>query len=341
MINNNLIVNFLCLATFTFGTSCTEVQHKEYKKGAFVEIIESEALQLIDPNAKIEILASGFEWTEGPLWVEDGEFLLFSDIPNNRVHKIDNQGNLSVYLSPSGYTEDIPRGGEMGSNALLLDKEHNLILLQHGDRMVAKMNATLDEPKSIFEAIASEYKGQKLNSPNDGVFDADGNLYFTDPPYGLEKLENDPTKELSFQGLYFADSSGKIVLLDSTISKPNGVILNPDEKKLLVAVSDPKHAVWYQYDIIKPGTLSNKQVFYDATALVGLEGEQGLPDGMKMKSGGYLFATGPGGVLIFNTDAQPIAKIRTGENTSNCAFSTDEKRLFITADDYIFSIDLL
>ncbi|MEX0314318.1 MAG: SMP-30/gluconolactonase/LRE family protein, partial [Allomuricauda sp.] len=129
-------------------------------------------------------------------------------------------------------------------------------------------------------------------------------------------------------------------LLDSTVTKPNGIRLSPDEKKLYLAVSDPKHSVWYQYDVLAPGKVENKRIFYDATHLVGKEGEQGLPDGLKINSDGYLFATGPGGVWIFNQQAKPIAKIRTGEATSNCAFSTDEKRLFITADNFVLGVDL-
>lgn len=321
-------------------SACVRHQEKKYKENAYVEILDNEALNVIDPNAKIEILGSGYTWTEGPLWIEQGNFLLFSDIPNNQVHKIDANGNGSVFLSPSGYTGEVPRGGEMGSNALLLDREGNLILLQHGDRRVARMNTDWNAPKSDFKTVVGHYNGKKFNSPNDAVFDAQQNLYFTDPPYGLEKLEKDPVKEIDFQGVYFSGTKGKAVLMDSTLTKPNGINLSPDGKKLYVAVSDPKHAVWYRYNVLAPGKLDNKQIFYDATELVGKEGEQGLPDGMKMKSNGYLFATGPGGVWIFNQDAKPIAKIRTGEATSNCAFSADEKRLFITADDFVLGVDL-
>ncbi|WP_205728967.1 SMP-30/gluconolactonase/LRE family protein [Flagellimonas onchidii] len=319
---------------------CAKNQKNIYKKDAFVEILDNEALEIIDADSKVEILGEGYAWTEGPLWVERRNFLLFSDIPNNKVHKIDSQGNNSVFLTPSGYTGNKPRGGEMGSNALLLDKDGHLVLMQHGDRRVAKMNAEFNNPKPDFKILVDEYESKKFNSPNDGVFDTLGNLYFTDPPYGLEKREKDTTKEIMFQGIYFVGKEGKAILLDSTVTKPNGIGLSPDEKKLYVAVSDPKHAVWYQYDILAPGKITNKQIFYDATHLVGKKGEQGLPDGMKVKSNGYIFATGPGGVWIFNQVVKPIAKIRTGEATSNCAFTSNEKRLFITADDFVLAVDL-
>ncbi|MGX1930903.1 SMP-30/gluconolactonase/LRE family protein [Flagellimonas sp. 2504JD4-2] len=320
-------------------SACVQKAEKKYKEDAFVEILDDEALKIIDADAKMEILGEGYIWSEGPLWVEDGQFLLFSDIPNNKIHKVDAEGTTD-YLTPSGYTGKEPRGGELGSNALLLDNDGNLVLMQHGDRRVAKMNAKLDDPKPEFETIVGSYEGKRFDSPNDGVFDSYGNLYFTDPPYGLEEREKDEAKEIAYQGIYFLGNQEKVILLDSAVTKPNGIRLSPDEKKLYVAVSDPKHSVWYQFDVLEPGKIENKRIFYDATHLVGKEGEHGLPDGMKINSDGYIFATGPGGVWIFNQQAKPIAKIRTGEATSNCAFSTDEKRLFITADDFVLGVDL-
>lgn len=310
------------------------------KPGASIDIYDDNIKEVINPNAKIEILSKGHTWTEGPLWIDKGQYLLFSDIPNNIINKLRLDGSIEEYLNPSGYTGSKPRGGELGSNALLLDKEENLVLMQHGDRRVARMNSNIDQPSSNFTTIVGDYQGKKLNSPNDGTFDSLGNLYFTDPPYGLERMEKDTSKELSFQGVYFVEHGINIKLLDSTISKPNGIGLSKDEKTLYVAVSDPKHAVWYQFDIEKPGSIANKRIFYDASSLVGMKGEQGLPDGFKIHSSGNLFATGPGGVWIFNPKGKPMAKIRTGEATSNCAFSADESMLFITADSYILKVKL-
>nr|WP_299381372.1 SMP-30/gluconolactonase/LRE family protein [Allomuricauda sp.] len=333
--------HFVGLLVMTFSImSCIPKQEKNIKADAFVEILDDEALEIISQDTAVEILGGGYIWSEGPVWVENGKFLLFSDIPNNKVHKIDSVGNVSVYLNPAGYTGTTLRGGEKGSNALMLDPNGKLVLMQHGDRRVARMNAELNQPKPEYTTIVDGYLDRRLNSPNDGVFDKQGNLYFTDPPYGLENRENDAAKEIPYQGVYFVGGDGPAVLLDSTVTKPNGIRLSPDESKLYLAVSDPKHAVWYQYDVTAPGELQNKKIFYDATSLIGKEGEQGLPDGLKVNSSGYVFATGPGGVWIFNPQAKPIAKIRTGEATSNCAFSSDEKRLFITADDWVLAVDL-
>jgi gluconolactonase len=318
--------------------SCTQPKNN-MKANSSIEILYEAALGLIDPEAKLEVIAEGFEWTEGPLWLEKEQKLLFSDIPNNSVFQIDAKGETSLYLKPSGYTGDAARGGETGSNALILDPQGNLVLCQHGDRRMAKMNAPLGQPKADFVSIVDNYQGKRLNSPNDAIYDKAGNLYFTDPPYGLEFNVDDPAKELSFQGIYCLKTNGELLLVDS-ISRPNGITFSPDQSKLIVANSDPEHAVWYQYDIVSPGVVEKKLLFFDSTDLVGKEGQQGLPDGMKMHSSGYLFATGPGGIWVFNPDGKVVARIYTGERTSNCAFSTDEKTLYITADYYVLKMGL-
>lgn len=324
----------LALATVSVTVFSQEKEHN-----FSIEILSDEALQLIDPNAEIEVMGSGFEWTEGPLWIADGNYLLFSDIPNNKVFKIDAGGKTSEYLYPSGYLGESSYGQEPGSNGLLLSPDRELVLLQHGERRVAKMKTALNNPLPEYETLVDNYEGKKFNSPNDGVFDADGNLYFTDPPYGLPQRMDDSTKELDFQGVYCLKKSGALILVDK-LSRPNGIAFSPDGTKMYVAVSDPEHAVWYRYDVTNPGKTLNKQLFFDATHLVGKEGQQGLPDGMKMHEKGYLFASGPGGIWIFNADAKPIARIYTGEATSNCAFTADQKTLFMTADDYVLRMIL-
>jgi len=304
-----------------------------------IEILDEQAKEVIDPNAKIEVMASGFTWTEGPLWIPDGGYLLFSDIPNNKVYKLDANGDTTTYLHPSGLSPDSHSENEPGSNGLVLSPEGKLVLMQHGDRRVAQMEAPLSAPTENYISLADKYQGKRLNSPNDGAFDGEGNLYFTDPPYGLPGQLDDPAKELSFQGVYCLRSSGELILLDS-LTKPNGLAVSPEGKKLYVAVSDDKHAVWYQYDIDAPGEVSNKQIFYEVTHLAHKEGQQGLPDGLKVNQAGYIFATGPAGVWIFTPDAKVLARIYTGQRTANCALGKDEKRLYMTADDYILSVAL-
>lgn len=304
-----------------------------------IEILDESAKDILDPNAEIEVLASGFEWTEGPLYVEDGDYLLFSDIPNNKVYKLDAQKDTTTYLHPSGFSMKGFKGAEPGSNGLLLNPEKELVLMQHGNRQVAKMNSSLRNPKENYTSLVDNYKGKRFNSPNDGTYDSKGNLYFTDPPYGLPGQMNDPEKELDFQGVYCLLNSGELILLDK-LSRPNGIGLSPDNKTLYVAVSDPEGAVWYKYSLKFPSVIVKKELMFDVTHLIGKENEDGLPDGLKVNGQGVIFATGPGGVWIFNPEGKAIARIRTGQKTANCAFGKDEKRLFMTADDYVLAVDL-
>ena len=298
-----------------------------------VERLDPRLDQLVPPGATIEKLAEGFEWSEGPVWVGQGQggYLLFSDVPNNVVHRWAPGEGVSEFLKPSGYTGATPRGGEPGSNGLTLDPQGRLVLCQHGDRRVARL-----EKDGKQTALAERYEGKRFNSPNDAVFDSKGNLYFTDPPYGLEKNVNDPKKELDFQGVYRVTPDGKITLLTKEMSRPNGIALSPDEKTLYVANSDPAKAVWMAFDLKGDGTVSNGRVFFDATALAKQPGRKGLPDGLKVDRQGNLFATGPGGVLVFTPDGTHLGTIVTGEATANCAFGGEDGGvLYMTADMFI------
>lgn len=347
------LISILVVATFLVGCKQQKQAAKEQIESEVtehkadsdiaskfkIEILDGTAQGIIDPNARIAILAGGFEWTEGPLYIEDGNYLLFSDIPNNKVYQLNAQNDTVTYLHPSGYSAEDFTGAEPGSNGLLLSPEGDLILMQHGNRQVAKMNAPLSQPREAYTPLARDYEGKRFNSPNDGAYDAQGNLYFTDPPYGLPGQMDDPGKELDFQGVYCLLTSGELLLVD-TLTRPNGIGLSPDNTTLYVAVSDPEGAVWYRYDLEAPGVTTKKEVLMDVTHLIGKENEDGLPDGLKVNSQGYVFATGPGGIWIFNPEGKAIARIRTGQKTANCAFGKDEKRLFMTADDYVLAVDL-
>jgi len=304
-----------------------------------VEVLDQSIASLLPASSNVTVLASGFVWSEGPVWIdEDGGYLLFSDIPPNKIYKFD--GDTSTYLQPSGYTGSVARGGEPGSNGLALDAEGRLVLCQHGDRQIGRMDAPLSSPTASFVALTDAYEGKRFNSPNDLVYDSKGNLYFTDPPYGLVDRMDDPAKEIPFQGVYCLLATGETVLLDSTVTRPNGIALSPDESRLYVAVSDPEHAAWYQYTINDAGTVSGKKLLFDATDEVGKNGNKGLPDGMKMHPQGFLFATGPGGVWVFDLNGQVVARIYTGEASANCGFKSDYSTLFMTADGYLMSVDL-
>ncbi len=308
-----------------------------------IEILAPKALNFIDENAQITIHGNGYKWTEGPVWIDDksGDYLLFSDIPNNTIIKYQPNIGTSLYLEKSGATALYDGDYSQGSNGLLLNQENKLVLMQQGDRRVAVMNSPLSAPSNNFDTLASHYQKLRLNSPNDAVFHSDGSLYFTDPPYGLADGIKDKRKELNHQGIYRLSKTGELTLLDDTVTYPNGIGLSLDEKTLYVAVSDEEHPVWLAYDIEENGTITNKRTFYDAKKFVGVEGEQGMPDGMALHSSGNIFATGPGGVWLFTPEGKVLAKIRTGKLTANCTLSSDEKTLYMTAHDTIMSVPLL
>jgi gluconolactonase len=292
--------------------------------------------KLIPPGAQMEVLAGGFEWTEGPVWVKNGGYLLFSVIPPNKVLKWKEGDGVSIYLKPSGFTGEKDLRAEPGSNGLVIDAKGGLILCQHGDRRIARMDAPVSSPAAKFVTLADKHDGKKLNSPNDACYHSSGALYFTDPPYGLAKRMEDPTKELDFQGVYRLGTDGKLTLLTKEVTRPNGIAFSPDEKTLYVASSDPDKAVWHAYPVKDDGTLGAGRIFADFTKEVGKV--KGLPDGLKVDVNGNLYATGPGGVIVFAPDGTHLGTLSTGEATSNCAWGEDGSTLFITADQYLVRI---
>jgi gluconolactonase len=305
---------------------------------AIIEQLDPALTEVIDPHAEIKIVAEGFEWSEGPLWVQSENMLLFSDVPKNVIHKWSEEDGLQTYLQPSGYTQqDTVNPGE-GSNGLLLNATGELVLCQHGDRRMAKMKSGLDTPQPVFETLAGSYQGKRFNSPNDAVYKANGDLFFTDPPYGLRHQEKDPSKELPFQGVYRLAAQDSLTLLIDSLTRPNGIAFLPGETTVIIANSDPAKAIWYAYDLVKEDSLANGRVFYDASSRTSTE--KGLPDGLKVTREGIILATGPGGVWIFTADGTVLGKIKTTTATSNCALSFDQKMLFITADNYVLSVGL-
>lgn len=309
-----------------------------YLEAGILEAFSEAFYEIVPEEGRLEILATGHDWTEGPLWVASGGYLLYSDIPRNTIYKWDPATGAHPYLQPSGFSGTEFKGAEPGSNGLLLDPDGNLVLCQHGDRRVARMKAPLHTPAPAYETLAGEFEGRRLNSPNDAIYDSRGNLYFTDPPYGLPGQMEDPEKALDFQGVYRLNTSGTLELLTREFSRPNGLALSPDEQKLYVANSDPQAAIWKVFDLDPDGPLGPGQVLHDATARTS--SEKGLPDGMKVHKKGYVFGTGPGGVFVFGPSGELLGRILTGEATSNCALNTDHTVLYITADAYVLKLDL-
>jgi len=302
-----------------------------------IEFISKELSKLINKDAKIEIVADGFQFTEGPLWIAKEQMLLLSDVPGNTIYKWTEANGKEVYVKPGGYTDTAKRGGFMGPNGLTLSKDGKLMVCQHGDRRVAIMDAPLNAPQSKFITVADAYNGKRLNSPNDLFLTAGGDLYFTDPSYGLEKGARDPKKEIAYQGVYKVDKAGTVTLLVDSIEAPNGIAIFPDGKTLLVANSDNRKKMWYAYDIASNGSLANGRVFYDVSNEKGAGG----CDGLKIDSKGNVFATGPGGIWIFTRAGKLIGKIKiNGTSVANCAFSADGKTIYLTATKYLLRVKM-
>ncbi len=314
--------------------------------------------ELVSADARIEVLASGFDWAEGPVWVDDeqGGSLLFSDIPRNSVMQWREGVGIKLFLKPSGYTGATDYGNEPGCNGLLLDPQGRLVSCEHGDRRVSVM--TKDGGK---RTLIDNYGGKRLNSPNDGCFKSNGDLYFTDPPYGLPNRYDDPRRELDFCGVYRLSAPRtksviagvpveghprvkravtvlrkvppELTLLTDEMTRPNGIAFSPDEKTLYVAQSDPQAALWKAFPVNQDGLLGESRVLYDVTDLV--DKLPGLPDGMKVDEKGNLFATGPGGCWVFAPDGTPLGRFDTGERTANCGWGNDGTVLYLTADMYL------
>lgn len=320
------------------STTAQEPVPTNYEKTGSVEKFDPALDNIIKADAAAEIIATGFDWTEGPLWVPSKQMLLFSDVPRDTIFKWTEAEGISVYLTPSGYTDTIPRGGEMGSNGLTLDKDGRLVMCQCGNRQMALMDAPLDQPAPKFIPLADNWEGKKFNSPNDVVFNSKGELFFTDPPYGLEKHMDDPKKEIPFQGVYKVGADGKVQLMVDSLTRPNGIAFLPGEQTVIIANSDPAKPHWYAYDIDANGQFINGRIFHTAA---GNRGERGLPDGLKVDKNGNVFASGPGGIWIISAEGKLLGKFKVPDGpASNCAFSEDEKTLYITNDGRILRLRL-
>ena len=284
--------------------------------------------KLIAADARIEALASGFNWSEGPVWYNGG--LVFSDVPENTafVWK-EGQKEAAVFLKPSGSTK--PDGGQ-GSNGLAVDAEGNLILCQHGDRRIARL-----ERGGKFKTVVSRYGDHLFNSPNDIAIAKNGDLFFTDPPYGLK---DKASREIAENGVYHFSKAGKLTMIVKDLTFPNGIALSPDEKILFVAVSDPAATRVMAYDLQADGSAANGRVFFDAQPLKSKERKGGC-DGLKVDEHGNVWTTGPGGVLVISKEGKHLGTILTGQATANCAWGDDGSTLYITADMHLVRVKTL
>lgn len=289
--------------------------------------------RLVPKDAKLEKIADGFTWVEGPVWDKQSGYLLFSDIPANAVYQWKPGKGVSLFLKNSGYSGATRfTGKEPGSNGLTFDAQGRLVLCRHGDRQIGRL-----ESNGTIVPLADHYDEHKINSPNDLVFKSNGDLYFTDPPFGLPQAFEDSSKA-PVQGVYRLSKDGAVTLLIHDIKAPNGIAFSPDEKTLYLSDVDPRRAAWLAYDVQPDGTVTNGRVFFDATRwrkdpFFG-------PDGFKVDRQGNIFGARPGGLSVIASDGTLLGTIETGKPTSNVAWGEDGQTLFITGGSSIYRLRL-
>lgn len=316
------------LACFVFQKTVAQAQTNSY-----IERLDAKMDSFVDVQTQVEVLAQGFKWSEGPLWVEELDALLFSDVPNNTVYSWSEKNGLQVFLSPSGYTGITPSTKKSGSNGLTLDPSGKLVLCMQGDRRIAKLD---NWNNTHVSTVVTRFDGKLLNSPNDLVYAQNGDLYFTDPPYGL-KGSDDPLRELAVNGVYKYSSAGKLTLIIDDLTAPNGIAISNNQKTLYVTVSDRSYPRIMAYDITPTGVI-NARVFFDGTALMSKG--KGNFDGLKIHPTGVIFSTGPGGVLVFTPEGKHLGTIHTGQRTANCAFDSEYKYLYMTTHKTLTRVKL-
>ena len=324
-------IKFTLLCIFCFMSILNAQQKKTLGS---IDRLLPEMDRYVAQGAEIEILAEGFGWSEGPVWVDPLNALLFSDVPNNKIYQWHEKNGLSVFLEPSGYTGIAPGEKKAGSNGLILNDQGELIICMHGDRRVAQLDSW--EQKNL-KTLVGKYQGKYFNSPNDFVYAKNGDLYFTDPPYGLQKGDDDELKELPFNGVFKLTTSGELSLIIDDLTRPNGITISNDGKTLYVAVSDAKNPRIMAYDIVPKG-VENARVFFDGNALA--KKDKGSFDGLRVHPSGTVFSTGPGGVLVITAEGQHLGTIRTEERTANCVFDTNFEYLYMTTHMYLTRIKL-
>ncbi len=304
-----------------------------YEAFGEIERLDPALDRLLAPGVTMVKLAEGFNWSEGPVWMAKEQQLIFSDVPENIAYRWREGRGVDIFLQPSGLTTTGYDGREAGSNGLALDLEGRLLLCQHGDRRVARLNPD----GKTFSTVVDRYDGKRFNSPNDLVVDRAGNIYFTDPPYGMGPSTS---KEIAFHGVYRASPDGKVTLITQELERPNGLALTPDGRTLLVGNSHGPRPIIMAFALNADGTAGPGKVFFDASKLRDA-GRRGSLDGMAMDANGNLWTTGPGGVLILSPDGKHLGSLLTGQATGNCTFGNDGRTLYIMADRYLVRIETL
>jgi len=325
-----------CLAVLAMAAITPALSLAAESKFGNVQRFDPALDAIVPADYRIEKLADGFTWAEGPVWVSSGNYLLFDDVPGNTMYRWSQKDGLSVFLKPSGFEgKDTSIFREAGANGLFPDSDTSILVADGGNRMIARMDLATKKKTPL----ATQFEGKKLNSPNDVIRTKGGVIFFTDPPYGLKNINDSKDKELSFNGVYRLDKDGSLHVIDRELTFPNGIALSPDERTLYVGNSDPMKPIWMAYSLDEKGDVKSKRVFADVSDLAKKKWP-GLPDGMKVAGNGTLFASAPGGILIMTPQGKRLGLIQTEGPIANCAFGDDGHSLYLTSKDLIARIHL-
>ena len=305
--------------------------------GKVLEVLDRDFYKSFQTELAAVEIASGFDWADGPLWIDDGKYLLISDIAANQIWRWSEGKEPAVYIKPSGQSADKPIKPWLGSNGLAKNRQGQLLLAQHGDRAVVKMDASLSAPQAKFTSLADHFGDKRLNSPNDLTVDQSGNVYFTDPPYGLNGFENSPKRELDVYGIYRITMDQQLELLVSDLNKPNGIAFSKDYRTLYISNSDGDISALLAYPVETDGTLGQPKVVFEVNAS-GLEGD-GLIDGLSIHDSGIIFAAVKGGLGLISPDGKLLAYVALGQ-TTNVAFDGGYKNAYVTTPKVLYKITL-
>jgi gluconolactonase len=304
----------------------TDAANDPNQSAGAIEQLDPALADLLDVDANIEVLSIGHQWVEGPVWIKSKDCLLFSDVPRNKIHQWTQKGGTKVFMDPSGFDGE-SHEKEPGTNGLFLDRDGRLLACDHGNRRIYRL-----EDDGTKTTLADRFEGKRFNSPNDLVMNSRGDIFFTDPPYGLK---DESKRELDYFGVYHLAADGTVSLVTKALERPNGIGLSPDEKTLYVAQSHRPAPIYQAYDIADDGTIDeNGRLLFDASEFAA-KGDPGMPDGMTIDVHGNLWATGPGGVLIISPEGKLLGRILLGKSTANCCFGEDGSTLFITSSDRV------
>jgi gluconolactonase len=317
-------------------TAAPPATKREIIGAAKVERWDAAIDALIPKDAQIEKLAEGFGWAEGPVWVAKGGYLLFTDVPGNKMWKWSDKAGLELFLDPSGGVNPDPAvWREAGANGLYPDGSDTILVADTGNRMIARLNLSTKQKTPL----ATHFEGRKFSTPNDVVSTRSGVLFFTDPPYGFRKGDAAEQKEQPFNGVYRVATDGTVTAIEKSLTRPNGVALSPDERTLYVTQSEPRRAIIMAYALDANANVTGTRLLHDATDLVAA-GAAGLPDGLTVAADGTLFLGAPGGVLVLSKDGKRLGRISTGKGIANCEFGDDGRTLYMTSSDMLARIRL-